>query len=149
VDVNSPGMEQQETMAFAPGEAEPPGASAGASGQVLFDDGTLRIARNGSRRWLTMAGEIDEFTYDGLVTALIDVTDAPGEIHIDLAGVQYCDVAGLRALVLLATGQCRDHSGRRVVLHELAADLKTVLQILGWDSTPGLVIEDRQHCQNR
>ena len=32
--------------------------------------------------------------------------------------------------------------GRRVILHQPPAELKYLLQILGWDSTPGLVIDN-------
>jgi hypothetical protein len=71
-----------------------------------------------------------------------------GDIHLDLAVVQYCDLAGLRVLVRLSAGHddWPDHLGRRVILHGLPAPLETVLQILGWDSMPGLVLagaEDR------
>lgn len=46
---------------------------------------------------LVLAGDIDEVSYAGLVAAL---TEVMGEIHLDLAAVPYCDLAGLRAFVL-------------------------------------------------
>jgi hypothetical protein len=51
--------------------------------------------------------------------------------------VDYCNLAGLRAIIRLATAE------RTVVLHGLPAQLHTALGILGWDSTPGLVINPR------
>ena len=51
--------------------------------------------------------------------------------------MEYCDLAGLRAIIRL-TGTAH---ARRVVLHDVPWRLQTVLRIVGWDSTPGLVID--------
>jgi ABC-type transporter Mla MlaB component len=89
-----------------------------------------------------ITGDIDEFTYPRLITALAGLADGNGDIHLDLAAVQYCDLAGLRALIRLSTGHedRPDHAGRRVILRGLPAHLNTMLHILGWDSMPGLVL---------
>jgi anti-anti-sigma regulatory factor len=111
------------------------------SGHAVYDDGILRITRSGSPPVVALAGEIDEATYPGLVATLAQAVDEHGEVHFDLAGVEYCDLAGLRAIVCV-TGA--DHGGhgtrRRVVLHRLRPELMTVLRIVGWDSTPGLAL---------
>jgi ABC-type transporter Mla MlaB component len=111
-------------------------------GDTGFDDGGLRIARTGSPSGLVITGDIDEFTYLRLTAALAGLADGDGDIHLDLAAVQYCDLAGLRALIRLSAARDDqpDHEGRRVILHGLPAYLETVLQILGWDSMPGLVL---------
>ena len=70
-------------------------------GGAVYDDGMLRIAWAGDPPVLNIAGEIDESTYPGLVGALKEVQDGYGEVHISLAEVDYCDLAGLRAIVLL------------------------------------------------
>lgn len=49
----------------------------------------------------------------------------------------FVNCGGLRAIVRLAT------AGQPVVLHGLAAQLQSVLGILGWDGTPGLVIDNK------
>lgn len=111
---------------------------------AMYDDGILQIRRTGSPPVLVLAGEIDESAYPGLVGALAEFTDEGHcDIHLDLAGVEYCDLAGLRAMILLAGA--RDHcpDGRRVVLHAAAPQLKTVLSILGWDSTAGLALDEQ------
>ena len=105
----------------------------------VYDDGVLRIAATGKPSGLAIAGDIDEDTYPALVRKLDELASAD-EIHLNLAGVQYCDVAGLRAITRLADAG-RGRSSRRVVLHEVPPRLRTVLSILGWDSIPGLVIE--------
>ena len=50
----------------------------------------------------------------------------------DLAAVTYCDLAGLRAILSLAGAASGGHPGAGLL----------VLGILGWDATPGLVIDD-------
>jgi anti-anti-sigma factor len=108
-----------------------------------YDDGVLRITCIGSPASLAIAGDIDEYTCAALVNTLRKLTDGLHEIHINLAGVAYCDLAGLRAIILLAEHNANHDGGRtRLVLHEVPGQLKTVVQILGWDTTPGLAIEE-------
>jgi ABC-type transporter Mla MlaB component len=113
----------------------------------VYDDGVLRITSISHPPGLTIEGEIDESTYPGLVQALQASTSGRAEIHLSLGGVSYCDLAGLRAIVC-ATGAGNGEANgnghgdsRRVVLHEVPAQLITVLQIVGWDSTPGLALD--------
>jgi len=115
--------------------------------RALYDDGVLRITNTDDPPGLAIAGEIDESTYDGLVGALGKVAHGPAEVHVSLGGVSYCDLAGLRAIVCV-TGADRGGGGRsangdtrRVVLHEVPPQLATVLRIVGWDSTPGLALD--------
>ena len=107
-----------------------------------YDDGVLRITCIGSPASLAIAGDIDEYTHAALVDTLRKLTDGLHEIHISLADVAYCDVAGLRAIILLAGGRANQDGGTRLVLHEVPGLVKTVLRILGWDTTPGLAIEE-------
>jgi ABC-type transporter Mla MlaB component len=91
----------------------------------------------GSPPGLVIAGEIDEDTYPVLVAKLNELAASGPEFHFNLAGVEYCDLAGLRAIIgLTGTGHVE-----RVVLHDVPRRLQNVLRIVGWDSTPGLVIE--------
>jgi anti-anti-sigma factor len=114
------------------------------SSHPAYDDGVLRITCIGSPAGLAIAGEIDESTHPALVDTLRKLTNGLHEIHINLADVAYCDLAGLRAIILLARGSVNHHDGggTRLVLHEVPGQLQTVLQILGWDTTPGLAIEE-------
>lgn len=121
-----------------------PGSTLDQADQMVFGGGALRIGRAGSQSRLVIVGDIDEFTHAGLTAVLSSITSSPGEIHIDLSGVEYCDIAGLRAFVALSQASrpgSHDHS-RRVILQELPAHLKALLQILGWDSAPGLMIAE-------
>ncbi len=116
-----------------PAESE---SSKAVTAHGVYDDGVLRITATGNPPGLAIAGEIDEDTYPALVAKLEELAGA-GEIHLNLAGVEYCDLAGLRAMIRLA-GAGRGSDSRQVVLHEVPPRLRTVLGILGWDSTPGL-----------
>jgi ABC-type transporter Mla MlaB component len=115
------------------------------NGATVYDDGVLRITSISNPPGLTFEGEIDESTYPGLVQALQTSTKDRTEVHFSLGGVRYCDLAGLRAIVR-ATGIGEDGAngagrGRRVVLHEVPAQLIKVLRIVGWDATPGLAVD--------
>ena len=113
-----------------------------AGGPDVYDDGVLRVACSGSPPVLVIAGEIDESNYSGLVGVLGRLTDGVGEVHVDLSGVAFCDLAGLRAIVRLAEpGPGGGRDGRRLVLHRVPRQMHKVLQIVGWDATPGLVLE--------
>ena len=65
-------------------------------------------ARDGDRLLITVHGSLDALSASALQTQLYDLTQvhellglsAPvRQIHIDLAGVDFCDAAGLRMLV--------------------------------------------------
>lgn len=112
-----------------------------ASSPDVYDDGVLRVGRAGSPPVLVITGEIDESNYPGLVGALERLTSGVGEVHVDLAGVAFCDLAGLRAIVRLAEPGRDCSGGRRLVLHQVPRQVRKMLQIVGWDATPGLVLE--------
>jgi ABC-type transporter Mla MlaB component len=110
-------------------------------GYAVYDDGVLRITRTGTPPGLAIAGEIDESTYAALVTALAEASQGHGPVHIDLSGVVYCDLAGLRAIVRLA-GQQDGGAGRPVRLHHVPHQLRAVLEIIGWDTIPGVALDE-------
>jgi ABC-type transporter Mla MlaB component len=62
-------------------------------------------------------------------------------VHLDLADVSYCDLAGLRAIVRLANPGGAG-TGRPVVLHKVPEQLRAVLAIIGWDAISGLTVAD-------
>ena len=92
---------------------------------------------------LHLAGDIDEWTFPDLtnILARTAATGAP-RIHVDLADVEYCDVAGLRAIISLAGGGGNPRAPvEEVVLTQLPEPLQRVLCILGWDAAPGVILE--------
>jgi anti-anti-sigma regulatory factor len=107
-----------------------------------YYDGVLRIICAGSPQVVLIAGEIDQARYQGLVSTLEDLVDPEGDVHVNLAELAYCDLAGLRAIIGLAgtSQEDQDHNGRSLFLDDVSPHLAAVLRILGWDSTPGLII---------
>jgi anti-anti-sigma factor len=113
------------------------------TGRAAHDHGgAVRISRAGRPPVVTITGDIDEYTYAGLVEKLAAITAGLREIHVNLSGVTYCDLAGLRAILLLASAGDRRQPGTRLVLHQIPPHLRTVLRILGWDSMPGLTLSE-------
>jgi anti-anti-sigma regulatory factor len=109
-----------------------------------YYDGVLRIICAGSPQVVLIAGEIDQARYQGLVSTLEDLVDPEGDVHVNLAELAYCDLAGLRAILRLAgtSQEDQDHNGRSLFLDDVPPHLAAVLRILGWDSTPGLIINE-------
>jgi anti-anti-sigma factor len=93
---------------------------------------------------LRLAGVIDESTYPVLRRALAKAAMAgDGTIRVDMAGVEFCDLAGLRMIVSVAGpgGQNRAVAGQ-VVIADLSTPLTDLMHILGWDAVPGVVLLD-------
>jgi anti-anti-sigma regulatory factor len=110
--------------------------------QVAYDDGVLRITHTGPAD-LAIVGEIDESTHSGLVRTLQQLAGGQRSVQIDLGGVTYCDLAGMRSILLLGrTGPLDRPPVTDLVLRDPPAQLRTILQILGWDAAPGLTIAD-------
>jgi ABC-type transporter Mla MlaB component len=111
--------------------------------QVAYDDGILRITHAGPAD-LAIEGEIDESTHSGLVRTLQQLADGQRSVQIDLGGVIYCDLAGMRSILLLGRISPPDCTPRvtDLVLRDPPEQLRTILQILGWDAAPGLTIAD-------
>ena len=54
------------------------------------------------RNGYSLAGEIDESTIGGLAGKLAEIAAGLDEVHLDLAALDYSDLAGLRVIVQLA-----------------------------------------------
>ena len=86
------------------------------------------------RAGYALAGEIDESTIGGLAGKLAEIAADLDEVHLDLAALDYSDLAGLRVIVQLAG------PGLDVVLHRVPPHLRAILGILGWDGAPGVEV---------
>lgn len=92
---------------------------------------------------LHLAGDIDEWTFPYLTEVLARASRG-GErrMGIDLTGVRYCDVAGLRAIVSLASGPGSGPGTiEQILLAHLPVTLRRLLRILGWDTRPGVSLD--------
>jgi anti-anti-sigma regulatory factor len=98
----------------------------------MFDDprprpGILAIRPLPDRTGLTIVGEADLTVKDMLRAALAALpADGTGDIHLDLAGLQFIDVACTRELMAVA----RCHPAARVVIHHPPAALLRITALL-------------------
>jgi anti-anti-sigma factor len=104
-------------------------------------DAILRITRIAEPRGLRVEGEIDHSNAGLLARALDEASRAGESVHLDLAGLEFMDMAGLRVLVSTAE---RLSSGHVLVLHAIRPYLRRVMELVGWDRAPGLRIGDDQ-----
>jgi ABC-type transporter Mla MlaB component len=100
-------------------------------------DDVLRMTRANGAPGLIIAGEIDESSYPRLVQGLAALNPRD-DVHIDLAGVDFCDLAGLRAIVCAAGAGAGEPAPGHLTLHAVPDRLRRILQILGWDEMPGV-----------
>jgi anti-anti-sigma regulatory factor len=102
----------------------------------------LRITFHRRRATLELAGVIDDSTYPVLTRSLARAAlSGVAAIRIDLTGVEFCDLAGLRAITSLANPAGHGPGTvRQVTITHLPAQLAGIMRILGWDATPGLVL---------
>ncbi|NRQ35310.1 STAS domain-containing protein [Nonomuraea sp. NN258] len=83
-----------------------------------------------------MSGEIDVGNLATLVRALRWAVRVSGQdIRLDLAGLTFIDVAGLRFIVAVAAGL---PPGRSIVLDAVPPHVRRLMTLVGWDRAPGL-----------
>ena len=88
---------------------------------------------------LSISGVIDNYNVDTFSRSLSALLAGKGDVKVDLSELEFCDVSGIRALVRAAE---RLVDGRRLVLHGLPQQLRTVMTLVGWTDMPGLVIDE-------
>jgi anti-anti-sigma regulatory factor len=104
----------------------------------LHDDRRLRIVPTFTPRGLRVVGVVDTTTCDALAAALAFASRwAERNLHLNLRDLEFIDVAGVRAIVRAASSL---PPGRQLHVDHLAPTLRKVISIVGWDKTPGLVI---------
>lgn len=105
----------------------------------LFDDGVLTIAPLFAPPGLRLSGAIDESTLPALQAALRGLDGHGAHLCIDLSGLEFCDMEGLRTLIE-ANRTC-SVVDRQLVLRAMPAHMELMLRIAGWDAFPDIVRE--------
>ena len=106
-----------------------------------YIDRQLVVVSTASPVGLRFVGAVDTSNVEA-VRRLLDTTlkrHAGVDIHIDVSGLEFADVSGIRALVSAAQ-TAEDH--RRLVLHGLPPLMARVLDVVGWTDLPALNISD-------
>jgi STAS domain len=105
--------------------------------------GTLTISPLPGCTGLILTGEADLTAQDRLRAALAPLpADGTGEIHLDLAGLRFIDVACTRELIAL-TGR---HPAARLIAHHPPASLLRITALLYPDATIEFTGTSRPHA---
>src|SRR6266567_2862659 len=101
----------------------------------IYEDGQLTITWLPDGNGFRVDGTVDVTSRSGLASALAAVQQGIADIHVDLAGLEYIDMEGLRLLVRAARGL---PVGRSLWLQRVPAYVRQLLYAANWDQTPGL-----------
>jgi len=102
------------------------------------DDGLLTISALAGRVGLRLAGDVDASSHDRLRSALAALpADGITAAHLELAGLDFMDVAGTRELIALM----QSHPGLRLILHDPPGSLQRILALL-WPGTNAELLVD-------
>lgn len=103
------------------------------------DDGLLTISALAGRVGLRLAGDVDASSHDRLRSALAALPAAGvTAVHLELAGLDFIDVAGTRELIALM----QSHPGLCLVLHDPPQSLRRVLALLCPGTNAELRVDD-------
>ena len=89
------------------------------------------------RAGLRLIGDIDLATAAGLATALDELVHGDGDVHLDLAELQFVDVSGA-SVVVAAAAALGVH--RALVLHDPPPVLSQILNRF-WPDTAGIQVD--------
>jgi anti-anti-sigma factor len=107
--------------------------------RVDYVDGVLRVELTSPPLGVRLFGEVDMDNCAHVRSALVTQTAAGAtDVHVDVASLDFIDIAGLRTLVETAL---LIQPGRRLVLHSASEELCGLVELAGWDRVPGLVLE--------
>lgn len=107
---------------------------AASEGEIVYADKNLVVTRTEDPDGLYFAGEIDVTNSQAVTKSLGNACMGDADIHLDLSGLSFCDISGIRSLVDAAETR---QSGR-LMLHGLPELLQTVLTVTGWSELPNL-----------
>ncbi|SFH09470.1 anti-anti-sigma factor [Actinopolymorpha cephalotaxi] len=137
------GLCQYDRRVFSPAEI-----SAAESGHTttvvpdpVYQDARLFITRMFSPPGYRMVGELDIAQVAAWLRWISHAaagTDT--DLHLNLAGLRFIDVAGARMLALLSDRLAL--RGSRLVLHDLEPAQCIVFHLAGWDRLPNLVMAE-------
>jgi len=108
-------------------------------GGRLYADKQLVVTRTLEPYGLCFSGEIDITNSDAVPRSLSLAFVRDGNMHLDVSGLIFCDISGIRSFVDAAEAM----DGGRLLLHGLPALLQKVMKVTGWSDMEGLVI---CHC---
>lgn len=122
----------------------------GKEGDKLYADRAVVVSRSAPHGGVAITGSIDHWNAEAVAGCLVAELNSDGERHVggdprqgdlvvDVRGLEFVDVAGIRAMVGVAQSA---PEGRRLVLHGLPHRILRVMKVVGWADHPNLVIDE-------
>lgn len=108
-------------------------------GGHIYADKQLVVTRTLEPYGLRFSGEIDITNSNAIPLSLSMAFVRNGDMHIDVSGLIFCDISGIRSFVETAEAM----EGGRMLLHGLPAPLQKVMNVTGWSDMESLVL---CHC---
>ena len=102
----------------------------------VYADKQLVVTRTRDPYGLLFSGEIDVTNCHAVAECLSTTFVGDDDLHLDVSGLIFCDISGIRAFVEAAgPGEVR-----HLLLHGLPDALQTVMKVTGWADLPNLVL---------
>jgi anti-anti-sigma factor len=114
-------------------------ADAAIRGGRIYADKQLVVTRTLEPYGLCFSGEIDITNSKAVPRALSLAFVRNGDMHLDVSGLIFCDISGIRSFVDAAEAMDEGH----LLLHGLPPLLQKVMRVTGWSDMQSLVI---CHC---
>ncbi|GAA2914515.1 hypothetical protein GCM10010517_80960 [Streptosporangium fragile] len=100
----------------------------------------LRVRPTSDPCGLRVEGEVGTVTLPMFTAALREAAAREaGDVHLDVSGLVFIDLAGLRTIVDVAGGLA---APRSLVLSPASSHVHHLITMIGWDSAPGLRLSE-------
>jgi anti-anti-sigma regulatory factor len=107
------------------------------TGGRVYADKQLVVVRTTSPDGLRFSGEIDASNSHAVGASITSAHLLERDLHVEIGNLLFCDISGIRAFVAAAEAMPK---GRRLLLHGMPAQLETVINVVGWNRIPALVV---------
>ncbi len=95
---------------------------------------TIRVEHHSDWIAVLLRGELDRLSAEELRAAVSDALLEAKPVIVELAGVDFCDVAGARALVEVVRDGDRCRGSVGVEVHGARGQVATLIKLLGFDA---------------
>ncbi|WP_106399818.1 MEDS domain-containing protein [Actinocorallia populi] len=106
----------------------------------VYDDGVLRISPLFLPPGLSLHGAVEESTFAALAAAMKRLGEHTDLLCLDLAEVDFCDMAGLRVMLDARTSE--EGGQRQLMLREVPEPVAELIHAAGWGEMPGIHVEE-------
>jgi anti-anti-sigma factor len=110
---------------------------------IVYQDKQLVIRQSSRPAGLRLIGEVNASNVEA-VGGVLNTTlqaSAGGDLHVDVTGLEFSDVSGIRVLVAAAEGV---DGTRRLILYGLPPLMSKVMHVVGWTDLPALTISESE-----